>query len=64
MVASYRVTDRRARLACGRRMELKRGATYKAVVTTVAEDLAGNHLDQIPTTTGLQQKGWTFKIRN
>jgi hypothetical protein len=43
---------------------LKRGATYKAVVTTVVEDLAGNHLDQNHTTTGLQQKAWTFKIRN
>jgi hypothetical protein len=43
---------------------LKRGTTYKAVVTTVAEDLAGNHLDQNTTTTGLQQKAWTFKIRN
>ena len=33
---------------------------YKAVVTTGAKDLAGNALDQNPTTTGNQQKAWTF----
>jgi large repetitive protein len=43
---------------------LKAGATYKAVVTTVAKDLAGNQLDQSSTLTGLQQKAWTFKVRN
>jgi hypothetical protein len=32
---------------------------YKAVVTTGARDLAGNQLDQSPTT-GKQQKMWTF----
>ena len=35
---------------------LKRGATYKAVVTTVAKDMAGNRLDQDDSTAGLQQK--------
>ena len=30
----------------------------------MAEDLRGNHLDQNPTTAGLQQKAWTFTIRN
>jgi subtilisin-like proprotein convertase family protein len=43
---------------------LKRGATYKAVVSTGAKDLAGNALDQNPSLSGLQQKAWTFKVRN
>jgi len=43
---------------------LRLGTTYKAVVTTGAKDLAGNSLDQISTTTGLQQKAWTFIVRN
>jgi hypothetical protein len=43
---------------------LKRGATYKAVVTTVAKDLAGNRLDQDGSTTGLQRKVWFFEIDN
>lgn len=43
---------------------LKAGATYKAVVTTGAKDLAGNGLDQSSTLSGLQQKAWTFKVRN
>jgi hypothetical protein len=38
---------------------LRRGLTYKAVVTTGAKDLAGNRLDQ---TTGLQQKVWYFTV--
>lgn len=33
----------------------RRGVTYKAVVTTVAKDVAGNQLDQNPTLSGLQQ---------
>ena len=36
---------------------------YKAVVTTGAEDLAGNRLDQNSTTTGNQQRTWTFTTR-
>jgi hypothetical protein len=43
---------------------LKRGATYKAVVTTVAKDVAGNRLDQDDTTAGLQKKVWFFEIDN
>jgi Bacterial Ig-like domain len=43
---------------------LRRGATYKAVVTTGAKDLAGNGLDQSSTLSGLQQKAWNFKVRN
>jgi hypothetical protein len=42
---------------------LARGTTYKAVVTTGAKDVAGNQLDQSPTT-GLQQKAWTFTVSN
>jgi hypothetical protein len=41
---------------------LRRGATYKAVVTTVAKDMAGNRLDQDSSTAGLQQKVWFFEI--
>jgi hypothetical protein len=43
---------------------LKKGATYKAVVTTFAKDLAGNRLDQNPALSRLQQKVWFFKVRN
>jgi hypothetical protein len=43
---------------------LKRGATYKAVVTTGAKDLVGNALDQDPSVTGNQQKVWSFTIRS
>ena len=43
---------------------LKRGATYKAVVTPGAEDLAGNALDQNPTLSGAQPKQWSFTVRN
>ena len=41
---------------------LRRGVTYKAVVTTVAKDMAGNRLDQDGSTTGLQQKAWYFTV--
>ncbi len=40
------------------------GKTYKAVVTTGAEDLAGNRLDQNQTKAGNQQKVWFFTVRN
>ena len=43
---------------------LRRGATYKAVVSTVAEDEAGNRLDQNGSKAGLQQKVWFFEIDN
>ena len=43
---------------------LRLGTTYRAVVSTGVKDLAGNSLDQISTTTGLQQKAWTFTVRN
>lgn len=43
---------------------LKRGAKYKAVVTTGAQDLAGNQLDQKPTLSGDQPKQWFFTVKN
>jgi hypothetical protein len=43
---------------------LKRGTTYKAVVSTGAKDMAGNSLDQDESLSGSQQKIWVFKIRN
>ena len=43
---------------------LKRGAKYKAVVTTGARDLAGNTLDQNPTLSGAQPKQWSFTVKN
>jgi hypothetical protein len=46
-------------------LNLQRGTKYKAAVTTGAEDVAGNRLDQDQDpTNGLQQKGWSFKTRN
>lgn len=42
---------------------LKRGATYKAVVTTEAKDLLGSRLDQNPSVSGLQQKVWNFRVK-
>ena len=43
---------------------LRRGTTYKAVVSTGAKDLAGNSLDQDASLSGSQQKMWFFKVRN
>ena len=42
---------------------LAAGTRYKAVVTTGAEDVAGNALDQKPTKAGNQQKTWTFTTK-
>ena len=41
---------------------LERRATYKAVITTGAKDLAGNALDQDQSVTGNQMKVWYFTI--
>jgi Tol biopolymer transport system component len=41
---------------------LPRGATYKAVVTTGAKDLAGNNLDQNTSLSGQQRKVWFFTV--
>jgi uncharacterized repeat protein (TIGR01451 family) len=43
---------------------LRKGATYKAVVTTQAKDTAGNRLDQNSSKAGLQQKVWFFERDN
>jgi hypothetical protein len=40
---------------------LAKSTKYKAVVTTGAKDVAGNPLDQNPTTSGNQQMVWSFK---
>ncbi len=42
---------------------LSPGGTYKATVTTGAQDLAGNALDQKPGVSGNQPKEWFFKVR-
>jgi subtilisin-like proprotein convertase family protein len=59
---SYDATADKAKLDPTNR--LKRGATYKAVITTDARDLEGNSLDQNPTLYMLQRKAWTFKVKN
>jgi Tol biopolymer transport system component len=41
---------------------LRRGVTYKAVVSTLAKDVEGNRLDQNSSTAGLQKKVWFFDI--
>ena len=41
---------------------LARGTRYKGVITTGARDVAGNPLDQSPTTDGFQLKAWTFTV--
>jgi hypothetical protein len=43
---------------------LKRGATYKVVVTPRTRDLAGNRLDQNRRRSGLQRKVWFFTVKN
>jgi len=43
---------------------LARGTKYKGVITTGAKDVAGNPLDQQPTTAGSQQKAWSFTVSN
>ena len=42
---------------------LTSGATYKATVTSGAQDLAGNALDQNSTLAGNQPKSWNFKVQ-
>jgi hypothetical protein len=42
---------------------LKSGRTYKATVTTGAQDLAGNALDQDPNLANNQSKSWKFKVQ-
>jgi hypothetical protein len=61
-VVSYDATAKKAILNPNSNLQL--GTKYKAVVTTGAQDLAGNRLDQNSSLSGLQQKSWTFTIRN
>ena len=61
-VVSYDATAKKAILNPNSNLRL--GTKYKAVVTTGAQDLAGNPLDQNSSLSGLQQKSWTFTIRN
>jgi hypothetical protein len=42
---------------------LQAGATYVATITTGATDLAGNQLDQNPSTAGNQAKSWKFTVK-
>jgi hypothetical protein len=41
---------------------LKSGVTYKVVVSTGAQDVAGNPLDQNPAAAGFQQESWLFTV--
>jgi len=60
-VVSYKATTNKATLNPNSNLRL--GTKYKAVVTTGAQDLAGNRLDQNSSLGGLQQKTWTFTTR-
>jgi hypothetical protein len=44
------------------RSPLRRGVTFKAVVSTRAQDLVGNVLDQRPDRPGDQPKVWYFTM--
>jgi Bacterial Ig-like domain len=59
---SYDATANKAILNPNSNLQL--GTKYNAVVTSGATDLAGNRLDQNSSLSGLQQKAWTFTIRN
>jgi len=62
-VVSYNATTNKAKLDPNANLQL--GTKYKAVVTTGAQDVAGNRLDQDQDpSNGLQKKSWTFTIRN
>jgi len=59
---SYNAAQRKVTLEP--EIALKRGATYKAVVSTRAKDLAGNRLDQNRNRAGLQPKVWYFTMED
>jgi hypothetical protein len=59
-VVSYDATAKKAILNPNSNLQL--GTKYKAVVTTGAQDVAGNRLDQDSSLSGLQQKAWTFTV--
>jgi CSLREA domain-containing protein len=58
---TYDATAKRAIL--NPKTNLKPGATYVATVTSGTKDVAGNALDQSPSTAGNQPKSWQFKLR-
>ena len=62
-VVTYDASANKAILNPNANLRLR--SKYKAAVTTGAQDLAGNQLDQDQDpSNGLQQKGWSFTIRN
>jgi hypothetical protein len=58
---SYVATTKKAKLDPA--SNLRAGRTYKATVTSGAQDLAGNALDQKPTIAGNQSKSWKFTVQ-
>jgi len=58
---SYAAATKKAILNPASNLSL--GRTYKATVTTGAQDLAGNALDQNPNIAGNQPKSWKFKVQ-
>jgi cytochrome c biogenesis factor len=58
---SYAAATKKAILNPANNLSSRR--TYKATVTTGAQDLAGNALDQKPNTAGNQPKNWKFKVQ-
>jgi hypothetical protein len=61
-VVNYDSTTKKATLVLT--ADLDYSTTYSATVTTGTEDLAGSHLDQSSTLSGLQQKVWSFTASN
>jgi subtilisin-like proprotein convertase family protein len=58
---SYAAATKKAKLDPASNLSSRR--TYKATVTTGAQDLAGNALDQKPTIAGNQSKSWKFTVQ-
>ena len=58
---SYVATTKKAILNPASNLSSRR--TYKATVTTGAQDLTGDALDQNPNIEGNQSKSWKFKVR-
>ena len=58
---SYAAATKKAILNPASNLSL--GRTYKATVTTGAQDLAGNALDQNPKIAGNQSKNWMFTVQ-
>jgi hypothetical protein len=60
-IVTYNATTKTATLNPDTHLRL--GATYTATVTAGARDLAGNRLDQNPSTAGNQPRFWRFTVR-